>query len=163
MPQIEQLSATFASQLFWLVLTFGLVFFVVGRGMVPKIQGTIDARDKTVADDIAAAERARTEADRVEEEWRVRENQNRAAAQALIAEARGTAAKASEARLAEAGQGIDARVADAEARIAGSTRAALGEIEAVAADAAREIVARLSGAEVTEDDARARVRAVMHG
>lgn len=163
MPQIEQLSATFASQLFWLVVTFGLVFFIVGRGMVPKVQGTIDARDKTVADDIAAAEAARAEADRVEEEWRVRENQNRAAAQSLLAEARGTATKASEARLAEAGKGIDQRIAEAEARIAASSRAAVGEIETVAAEAAREIVERLSGASVSEDEARVRVKAVMHG
>lgn len=163
MPQIEQLSATFASQLFWLVVTFGLVFFVVGLGMVPKVQGTIDSRDKSVADDLAAAEAARTEADRVEEDWRVRENQNRAAAQALIAEARGQATRASDARLAEAGAGLDRRIADAETRIAQSSRAAMGEIEAVAADAARDIVQRLSGADVSDDEARARVRAVMHG
>lgn len=163
MPQIEQLSATYASQIFWLVLVFGLIFFVVGRGMVPKIQGTIDSRDKTVADDLAAAEAARASADQVEEEWRVRENQNRAAAQALLAEARGDATRASEARLAEAGAGIDARIADAEARIAASSRAAMSEIETVAAEAARDIVVRLSGAEVSEDEARARVKAVMHG
>lgn len=163
MPQIEQLSATFASQLFWLVVTFGFVFVVVGLGMVPKVQGTIDARDRTVADDLAAAEAARGEADRVEEEWRVRENQNRAAAQALLAEARVTAAKASEKRLAEAGQGMDQRIAEAEARIAQSSRAAMSEIETVAAEAARDIVQRLSGASVSEDEARARVKAVMHG
>ena len=163
MPQIEQLSATYASQIFWLVLVFGLIFFVVGRGMVPKIQGTIDSRDKTVADDLAAAEAARAAADQVEEEWRVRENQNRAAAQALHAEARGDAARAAAARLAEAGAGIDARIADAEARIAASSRAAMGEVETVAAEAARDIVVRLSGDEVSEDEARARVKAVMHG
>ena len=163
MPQIEQLSATFASQLFWLVVVFGLIFFVVGRGMVPKIQGTIDARDRAVADDLAAADAARASADQVEEEWRARENQNRAAAQALLAETRATATRASEAKLAAAGAGIDARVVEAEARIAQSSREAMGEIEAVAAEAARDIVERFSGAHVTQDEARARVKAVMHG
>ena len=37
MPQIEQLSEVFASQLFWLIVTFGLIYFVIGRGMMPKI------------------------------------------------------------------------------------------------------------------------------
>ena len=60
MPQISQLAATYASQIFWLLLTFGFVFFVIGLGMVPKVQGTIDSRDKSVADDLAAAEAART-------------------------------------------------------------------------------------------------------
>lgn len=67
MPQISQLAATYASQIFWLLLTFGIVFVVVGLGMVPKIQGTIDQRDRTVADDLAAAEQARGAADAAED------------------------------------------------------------------------------------------------
>ncbi|MBP6111483.1 MAG: ATPase, partial [Sphingobium sp.] len=38
MPQIAQLAATYSSQIFWLLLTFGFVFFVIGLGMVPKVQ-----------------------------------------------------------------------------------------------------------------------------
>ena len=37
MPQISQSSEIFASQLFWLVVTFGLLYFIVGRGMLPKL------------------------------------------------------------------------------------------------------------------------------
>ena len=35
MPQIEQLPFIFFSQLFWLAVVFGIIFFVIGRGMVP--------------------------------------------------------------------------------------------------------------------------------
>src|SRR5687768_2452013 len=102
MPQISQLAATYASQIFWLLLTFGIVFVVIGLGMVPKIQGTVDTRDKTSAGDLAAAEAARVAADRAEEEWRNRENAIRAEAQKVIAEARAQAAKSTEHTLAEA-------------------------------------------------------------
>ena len=44
MPQINQLPEVFASQLFWLAVFFGLVFFVIGRGMVPKIRSTTVSR-----------------------------------------------------------------------------------------------------------------------
>ena len=63
MPQIAQLSETFASQIFWVLLFFGLVFFVIGKGMVPKVMATVDARDASVAADLKAAEAARAEAD----------------------------------------------------------------------------------------------------
>jgi F-type H+-transporting ATPase subunit b len=39
----------------------------------------------------------------------------------------------------------------------------MAEIEAVAADAARDIVARLSGANVTADEARNAVKAALNG
>ncbi|MDZ4275696.1 MAG: ATPase, partial [Erythrobacter sp.] len=41
MPQIAQLADTYASQIFWLLVFFGLTFFVVGRGMVPKVMSTV--------------------------------------------------------------------------------------------------------------------------
>jgi F-type H+-transporting ATPase subunit b len=161
MPQISQLAATYASQIFWLLLTFGLVFVVVGLGMVPKIQGTVDARDKSIASDLAAAEAARAAADRAEEEWRGRENAIRAEAQKVIAEARAQAAKSTEHTLAEANERIAAKLSVEEARIAEASRAAMAEIEAVAAEAAQTIVARLSGATVSEGEARDAVKAVL--
>jgi F-type H+-transporting ATPase subunit b len=161
MPQISQLAATYASQIFWLLLTFGIVFVVIGLGMVPKIQGNVDQRDQMVTDDIAAAEAARTAADRAEEEWRTRENGIRADAQKVIAEARAEAAKRTEATLAEANGRANARLSAEEERIAEASKAAMAEIEIVAAEAAQSIVARVSGTTVSEDDARLAVKAVM--
>ena len=161
MPQISQLAATYASQIFWLLLTFGIVFVVIGLGMVPKIQGTIDQRDQMVTDDLAAAERARGDADRAEEAWRTRENAIRAKAQKVMAEARAAAAKATEHTLGQANERIAGRLASEEARIAEASKAAMTEIETVAADAARTIVTRLSGADVSEAEARDAVKAVL--
>jgi len=163
MPQIAQLADTYASQIFWLLVFFGLVFFVVGRGMVPKVMATVDARDKQIATDLAAADAARKAADAEEEAWRAQANRQRAESHALIAAAKADAAKASDVRLAEAGQRIDGRVAEAEARIAAARQGAAGEIEAVAAEAAAQIVQRLSGQSVDPVTASAAVKEVLHG
>lgn len=72
MPQIAQLAATYSSQIFWLLLTFGFVFFVIGLGMVPKVQSTVDARDKKIADDLEAARAGSAAADALEADWRAR-------------------------------------------------------------------------------------------
>ena len=59
MPQIEQLPFIFTSQLFWLLVVFGIIFFGIGRGMLPKIQSTVEVREKKIAGDLAAAQQAR--------------------------------------------------------------------------------------------------------
>ncbi|WP_144095459.1 ATPase [Croceicoccus sediminis] len=161
MPQIEQLAATYSSQIFWLLLIFGLVFFIVGKGMVPKVMDTVALRDKQISDDLAAAEAARNKADAEEAAWRERENANRAEAQALIAKAKAEAAASTEKKLAAAQTGIDARLTEAEARIAEARASAAAEIEEVASEAAADIVKRLAGIEVSAAEARPAVKEAM--
>ncbi len=163
MPQISQLAATYASQIFWLLVFFGFVFFVIGRGMVPKVMATVEARDKQIAGDLAAADAARAAADAEEEAWRVQANAQRAQAQALIAQAKADAAKSGESRLAEAGARIDARLADADTRIAKARAKALGEIETVASEAASDIVTRLAGLSVDPKAAGTAVKEALNG
>ena len=63
MPQISQIGEIYASQLFWLLIFFGAILVVIGYGMLPKIQSTVDARDAKIAADLKAAEGARADAD----------------------------------------------------------------------------------------------------
>src|SRR5579871_4946759 len=162
MPQIAQLSQTYASQIFWILIIFGFVFFVIGRGMVPKVMATVETRDRQIANDLAAAESARKAADAEEDAWKVHHSQQRAEAQAIIAKAKADAAKSTEGKLAGANVTIDAKIAAAEQRIAAARDGALGEIETVASEAAGDIVARVAGVSVSPDAARAAVKEALH-
>ena len=159
MPQISQIAATYASQIFWLLLTFGLTFFIVGRGMYPKIQGTADARDAKIKGDLEAAKAASAAADEAEEAYRVKSNAERADAQKLIADAKAAAAKQAEGEVASADAEIAARITAAEASIAEQKAAAMADVEQAATDAAQSIVQQLSGATVPTDTVAARVKA----
>ncbi|MFZ1742911.1 MAG: ATPase [Pontixanthobacter sp.] len=161
MPQIAQIMETYSSQIFWLLVTFGFVFFVVGRGMVPRVMETVSQRDNQIAGDLAAAQAARDQADGEEEAWRKRENENRAAAQALVAKAKGEAAAKSEKKLAAAQLRIDAKLTAAESEIAEARNAALTEVEGVAAEAAQDIVKQLAGVKVTAASAKSAVKKAM--
>ena len=164
MPQIAQLADTYSSQVFWLLVFFGITFFVVGRGMVPKVMDTVQLRNGQIADDLKAAQAARDRADEEEEAWRLRENANREAAQGVIAEAKAQAAADSERRQATAQKRIDKRLEEAEIEIGEARTSALTEIEAVAVEATQDIVARLAGTRVAEAEARDAVRgALVHG
>jgi F-type H+-transporting ATPase subunit b len=164
MPQIAQAAETFSSQLFWLLVFFGLTFFVVGRGMVPRVMETVSLRDKQISDDLAAAQLARDRADAEEEAWRERENANRAAANELVVKAKADAATKSGLRLTEAQERLDVQLAEAEQRIEVARTEAMNEVEFVAADAAQDIVKRLAGVEVSRPAATQAVKeSLAHG
>ena len=56
MPQLSQIGEIYASQLFWLAIVFALIYFGIGKAMVPKIERTIEDRTARVSGDLAAAE-----------------------------------------------------------------------------------------------------------
>jgi len=163
MPQISQLAATYQGQIFWLLLTFGFVFLVVGRGMVPRVQKTIDGRDGRISGDLTAAKAARDAADAAEENWRQGDQAARERAQAVLADARARAAKATEVRLAQAGAEQHDRLAAREADIRAAAQRAGAEIEAVAAEAARDIAQRVAGISVSNEEAQVAVRRLNTG
>jgi F-type H+-transporting ATPase subunit b len=167
MPQIGQLTEDswyLISQIFWLLIVFGAIYLVIGRSMLPKIEATVDARDRKIADDLAAAKAARDAADAAEEDYLKRSNGSRADAQALVAQAKTDASAKAATRLAAANATIEERLTAAEAEIGAARTSALAEVEAVAAEAAVALVARVSGVSVSAADAsRAAKVAMTHG
>ena len=163
MPQINQLPDIFFSQLFWLLLVFGIIYFWIGRGMVPKIQSVVEDRDRKIADDLAAAQRAREEAEASEEAYRERIDASRSEALKVATEAKTQAALDTEKRLKVIDEQIGVRVSEAEGRIRAAADAARRELEPVAAEAASQLVTKLTGQAISAKDAEPAVRAVLHG
>ena len=161
MPQISQLALVYQSQWFWLVVTLLAIFILVGRGIVPKVEATVDARDAKIATDLAEAERLRAAADTEEEAWRKKMNDAHAEAVIAAAAAKTASARDAEVRVKAADVEIAKKLDAAAAVLATARSSALTEIEGVAAEAAREIVAKLTGAAVSADAARAAVTGAM--
>ena len=162
MPQINQLPFIFFSQLFWLLLVFGIIFFVIGRGMLPKIQSTVDAREKKIADDLQRAQAARSAAEETEAAWRARMDAARAEAAKIAQEAKQKSAAQTEAKVKKAADKIGAKVEAAEGKIRDAVTAARAEIEAAAAEATQEMVARLTGIKVDTKEAASAVKAELN-
>lgn len=164
MPQIAQIGEIFASQLFWLAIFFGAIFAVVGLGMLPKIQSTVDARDAKIAADLKAAEGAREAADALEEAYRAEMDKSRAEAARLSAEAKANAARATEQSVNTADAAIGSKIDAAMVRIGEARASAMAEIETVAAEAAEQLVSRVAGLTVDPATARAAVaKELAHG
>jgi len=54
MPQLN--STTFLSQMFWLIVSFSIMWMIVGNFIVPKIADIIQRRQRKIDDYLAAAE-----------------------------------------------------------------------------------------------------------
>jgi len=161
MPQINQLADVAYSQFFWLLLVLGLIYFGIGKAMLPKIQSTVAMRDQRIADDLAAAQAARQSADDTEAAYRARMDESRAEALKVASAAKQSSARTTEERVRAAQAETESKVQAAEARIRAVTETALAEIETVAADAARDLVQRLAGLSVSDEEAAAAVKAEM--
>lgn len=163
MPQLYQLATVTWSQWLWLAITLGFIFFVIARGMVPKIQATVDAREQRIAGDIEAAQKAREAADETEAAWRARMDAARADAGRIAQEAKAKSGRETEACVKEAADKINAKVESAAVSIREAVAAARVEIESVAADATQEMVQRLTGIAVDKTEAAAAVKGAMNG
>jgi len=139
----------FATQLFWLFLTFGILYFLLSRVFLPRIGETIEERGSRIADDLDAASRMQKEAEEAEKAY------DRALADAK-AKAHNVAETTRQSVDAEIKVEMDAadleasKASDAaETRIRGVRAKALANIEAVAADAAQATVEALTGKKPT--------------
>ena len=163
MPQIAQLSLVYGSQWFWLLITLGTIYFLVGHGIVPKVEKTVDDRNQQIEKDLAAADAARTEADAVEAAYRERMDASRGEASKLTLAAKEKGALATEERLAKANAESDSRLAAAVERIRASKAKAMSEIEATSADLVNEIVAKVAGISPGREAATKALKDVAHG
>ena len=164
MPQLSQLADVVLSQLFWLLLVLGFIYFVIGRGMVPKIQSTVDARDKRIADDLAAAEAAKADADRTEAAYRAKIDESRAEAMKTTAAAKQQGVAGMEQQLKAADGAVEAKLAKAADDIRAARESAKVGIEAAAVELAQEIASKVAGLTISSAQAGAAVKAAMnHG
>lgn len=143
MPQFDL--ANFVPQLAWLTIFFAILYFGIVRLTVPKVGKVMAEREETVSGDIRTAEAAKAEADRIDADYQAGVATAREQARESLNAARSQAAKAIEARLAAANADVERKQAEAQAQLDAARQRALGEVQAVAADVAADIVERLTG------------------
>jgi F-type H+-transporting ATPase subunit b len=153
LPQFDM--AQWPGQAVWLLFIFAVMFVLFARVFVPRISGTIDAREDRIAGDIGDARRLKEQADA-----------EAATAASEMAEARSRAhrlALEAKARAQEAATEADAReqarlaetLAHAEVRIVTARDEAMAHVREIALQAASAMVERLTGAAPTVGQLRA--------
>lgn len=162
MPQLEQI-ATYVSQAFWLVVTFGLLYLILWRAALPKVADLLQERQERIDDDLEKARQLKEEAETVLQAYEAAMSGARSQAQDILRQAADAAAKDAEQRHAALSEKLAKDADAAEARIDAAREEALANVRAVAAEAARQATNRLIGGSISEADADAAVAKALEG
>ncbi|MFM9889485.1 MAG: hypothetical protein ACKVOE_02400 [Rickettsiales bacterium] len=141
---LPQMDATwFGNQLFWLAVSFVLLYAVVVRVIMPGVGGVLDTRAKAIADAIAEAEEAKRAAAQTRGDVEVAGNSARAQASELLAKAQAEASREASDASHKLAHDLARKTEQAEVRLAEALKKASAQVDLAVADLSAAITARL--------------------
>ena len=138
-------SSTFPSQLVWLAISFGALYYVMAKKALPAIGATIKLRKDRIAKDIDDATAMQQKADAAAAAHEKALADARARAQSLAQATRDQLAAEADAKRKLVDEELTAKFAEAERLIAASREQAMANVGAIAREATAAIVERLIG------------------
>jgi F-type H+-transporting ATPase subunit b len=155
MPQLDV--NTWPPQLFWLAVTFLVLYFIISKIVIPRTGGVIEGRKNQIDSDLNAAQRFKTDTDKAVADY-----------EKALADARGKARTIGKETRDRLGAEVDkerhkldgelsAKIAAAEKTIQEARSKALASVTELATDIAADIVGQLTGTKVTKADAASAV------
>ena len=143
MPQLD--FSTFGNQIFWLVVTLVVIFFVLSKVALPRIGAVLADRRGRITRDIAAAEDFKAQAVQAEKAYDKALSDARSEAARIIAAAKADIQKDLDIATAKADAELGAQAQEAEARIMRIRETVMESVSEVANDTAGAIVSAMGG------------------
>ena len=144
MPQLD--FSTFTPQLFWLAIWFVILYLLMAKLALPRVNKVMEARRQRREGDLARATQLRADAEAASAAYQKALAEARAQAQSTIKETSDRLAADAADRQRALATTLAEQIAEAERRIAGTKEQALAEVRGIAVDVGRSIVEKLTGA-----------------
>jgi len=138
-------TSTFPSQLLWLAISFGALYYYMSKRFLPEVGAVIEARKARIAKDLDEATAMQQAADAAAAAHEKALADARAKAQSLAQAARDKLAAEADAKRKALEDELSAKLAAAEAQIATTRAQAMSNVTDIARDATAAIVERLIG------------------
>jgi F-type H+-transporting ATPase subunit b len=155
MPQLDV--TTFVPQLFWLAVSFFVLYLLMRLVALPRVGAVIASRRNRLDEDLARASEIRAQAQAVLTAYEAGLAAARAQAQAMIRETAERAAAEAAEQQRQLAASLTEQIKAAERQIATATEQAFSEIRGVAIDVARPLAEKLTGSEADEPSVAAAV------
>jgi F-type H+-transporting ATPase subunit b len=141
-------------QLFWLALTFGLLYVLLKRFALPRVGEVIEERRERIERDLAKAEALKVETEQALANYERALSEARSKAGAIGKDVHAKLTAEVDAERAKLDAELAAHVASAEATIAQTRAKAMAGVGEIATETAGAIVAKLIGREVSPDEVK---------
>jgi F-type H+-transporting ATPase subunit b len=136
---------TFASQIFWFVITFVLLYLLMSRIALPRVGAIVDARSGKIAGDLADAQKLKDETDQAVAGYEKKLADARTNAQSIAGQTRDKLMGEAEERRKTLEAKLTDRLHEAEKTIAQTKTQAMSNVRGIATETASAIVERLIG------------------
>ena len=146
MPQLNP--EFWISQIFWLTLTFGILYIVLSKLILPKISDNLESRKSQILENIEAAEKQRENSEEKLKEYEKIVSKSKMEAKSIFNQAREKALKDISAKKEVLDKQIDEEVSKAEQEIKELQSGAAEKINKIAIETSSELIQKLIGAEV---------------
>lgn len=138
-------ATTFPSQLLWLAITFGLLYFLMSRVALPQIGRILEERHDRIADDLEEANKHKAESEAAQASYEKALTEARSKANTIAGETRARLAADSDANRKSLEADLSAKLSAAEQRIASTKTEAMSHVRSIAVDTTDAIVSNLLG------------------
>ena len=146
MPQLNP--EFWISQIFWLTLTFGILYLVLSKLILPKISANLETRKSQILENIEAAEKQREDSEMKLKEYEEIISKSKLEAKTIFNQAREKALKDINAKKEVLEGQIDEEISKAEEEIKILRNGAPDKINKIAIETSSELIQKLIGAEV---------------
>jgi len=147
----------FASNLFWLAITFAVLYWLMSTVALPRLGAILEERADTIGRDLDHATQMQGKAEEMAQAYEKALAEARKNAQGIAQTARETGAKASDAQRHATEAELAAKLAQAEATIAKTKTEAMTNVRGLGSDIAVAIVEKLTGQAPSASEASAAV------
>ena len=146
MPQLNP--EFWISQIFWLTLTFGILYIVLSKLILPKISANLELRKSQIQENIEAAEKQRENSETKLKEYEEIVLKSKLQAKNIFKDAREKVLKDINSKKEILDKQIDDEIKKAEKEIEVLKKSAPEKINKIAKETSSELVKKLIGAEV---------------
>jgi F-type H+-transporting ATPase subunit b len=136
----------------WTLVVFLISMYILSKVAFPRIAAALDKRQQAIEEAIDTAERTRTEADRLLDEYRERLHEARSQADEIVARARKTAENNEAESIADARRKREEMMAATRRDIQQETRRAIQEIRNEVADLTVLATEKVTRKSLNDDD-----------
>ena len=146
MPQLNP--EFWVSQIFWLTLTFGILYIVLSKLILPKISANLELRRSQIQENIEAAEKQRESSDAKLKEYDNIILKSKLEAKNFFRDAREKVVKNINSKKETLDKQIDEEIKKAEQEIEALRKNAPEKISKIAIETSAQLVKKLIGAEI---------------
>lgn len=143
-------SSTYGSQILWLAITFGVLYYVMAKVALPRIGSILEVRSDRIEQDIAEAQRLKEDTDEAIASYEQALGDARSKAQGIAQTGRDKAKAETDSAVAKVEANLAEKMDAAEKTIAGIRDKAMAEVDDIAGDTTQAIVKALIGGSVTK-------------